>query len=52
MSADKLVVGFGKNEVADLRSGVYAIEWTEVDGVPEADALVGCSSSGGEEATV
>ena len=45
MSADQLVVCFREDEVANLRTGVDAVQRLEVDGVPKTDALISCSSA-------
>ena len=52
VGTDKLVVGLGEDKVADLRARVDSIERTQVDGVPEANALVRGASARRKQASV
>lgn len=40
MRADQLVVGLREDEVADLRARVDAVQWIQVDRIPESNTLV------------
>ena len=45
MRADYLIYIRGKIEVADLRAGVYASNFSSREGVPKLDTSISCASS-------
>jgi hypothetical protein len=52
MGADDLIHVLGKHQIAYLRSCVDAANWLESVSVPEPDASVSCTSSGGQKAVL
>lgn len=52
MRAHQLVVRFREYQVADLWSSINAIEWSQVQCVPESDALVSRATTCGQETSM
>ena len=52
MCAYDFVVGLGKYQVADLGAGVDAIQRSQIQSVPESDALISGAATCCEQASV
>jgi hypothetical protein len=52
MSTHKLIIGFREDKVTNLTASIYTVQLSEVDGVPEADALVSSATTSSQETSV
>ena len=52
MCAHELIICLREYQVADLGASVYAVQRCQVQGVPETDALIGCTTASGKKASV
>ncbi len=52
MGAHKLIIGFREDKVTNLAARIYTVQLSEVDCVPEADALVSSATASSQETSM